>query len=81
MKNWKKALRFALCLMPIGLIGGWFAAEMALSSVAPDALETAVQQVGSLAAVKTVTWALLYSNCSDLIGCIRKTLQTLICRA
>ena len=49
MKNWKKALRFALCLLPIGLIGGWFAAEMTLPSVAPDALETAVQQVGILA--------------------------------
>ena len=55
MKNWKKALRFALCLLPIGLIGGWFAAEMNLPSVAPDALETAVQQVGSLAAVKAIT--------------------------
>ena len=55
MKNWKKALCFALCLLPIGLIGGWFAAEMTLSSVAPDALETAIQQMGSLAAVKAVT--------------------------
>ena len=43
MKNWKKALRFALCLLPIELIGGWFAAEMNLPSAAPDALETAVQ--------------------------------------
>ena len=55
MKNWKKALRFALCLLPVGLIGGWFAAEMNLPSVAPDALETAVQQVGSLVAVKAIT--------------------------
>lgn len=47
MKKWKKALRFALCLLPIGLIGGWFAAEMTLPSVAPNALETAVQQVGT----------------------------------
>ena len=52
MKNWKKALQFALCLLPIGLIGGWFAVEMTLTSVPPDLLETAVQQVGSLTAVK-----------------------------
>ena len=57
MKNWKKALRFALCLLPIGLIGGWFSAELALRSAAPEALETAVQQVGSLAAVKAITAA------------------------
>lgn len=57
MKNWKKALRFALCLLPIGLVGGWFATEMTLSYVAPDALETAVQQAGSLAVVKVVTAA------------------------
>ena len=57
MKNWEKALRFALCLLPIGLVGGWFATEMTLSSVAPDALETAVQQAGSLAVVKVVTAA------------------------
>ena len=55
MKNWKKALRFALCLLPVGLIGGWFAAEMTISSVAPAMLETAVQQAGSVAAVKAVT--------------------------
>ena len=41
MKNWKKALQFALCLLPIGLIGGWFAVEMTLTSVPPDLLETA----------------------------------------
>ena len=55
MKNWKKALRFALCLLPAGLIGGWFAAEMTLHSVPTDLLENAVQQVGSLSAVKAVT--------------------------
>ncbi len=57
MKTWRKALRFALCLLPVGLIGGWFAAEMTVSSAAPDMLETAVQQAGSLAAVKAATAA------------------------
>ena len=33
MKHWKKALRFALCLVPVALIGGWFAAEMQLPSL------------------------------------------------
>ena len=57
MKNWKKALRFALCLLPIGLIGGWFTAEMTISSMDPSALEIAVQQAGSLGAVKAATAA------------------------
>ena len=55
MKIWKKALLFTLCLLPVFLIGGWFAAEMTLSAVDEAALETAIQQAGSLAAVKAVS--------------------------
>ena len=39
MKTWKKALLFALCLLPVGLIGGWFTAEMTLAAVDPVLLE------------------------------------------
>ena len=55
MKIWKKALLFTLCLLPLCVVGGWFAAEMTLSSVDKTMLETAIQQVGSLAALKAVS--------------------------
>ena len=55
MKNWKKALKFSLCLFPIALVGGWFALEMSLSMVDPVALETAIGQVGSLFMVKILS--------------------------
>lgn len=54
MKTWKKALRFALCMLPAGLIGGWFAAEMSLKIIAPAQLETALQQAGSIGVIKAV---------------------------
>ena len=55
MKAWKKALRFALFLLPVGLIGGWFAAEMQLPSLDPALLEQTIQQAGSLEAAKALT--------------------------
>ena len=66
MNNWKKALRFALCLLPIGLIGGLFTAEMTLSSLDPAMAEDAVRQMGSPEAFKaagTVTGALYTVIC------------------
>ena len=55
MNVWKKALRFALCLLPVGLIGGWFAVEMQLPALDPAAVEQAVREAGSLTAVKAVS--------------------------
>ena len=72
MNNWKKALRFALCLLPIGVIGGWFTAEMSLSSLGPAMVEEAVRQMGSLEAFKaagTVT-GVLYSVICGFFGYI-----------
>lgn len=72
MNNWKKALRFALCLLPIGLIGGWFTAEMTLSSLDPAMVEDAVRQMGSPEAFKaagTVT-GVLYTVICGLFGYI-----------
>lgn len=57
MKTWKKALRFALCLLPVGLIGGWFAAEMSLSSMDASMLAEALAQAGSLQTLKAVSTA------------------------
>ncbi len=57
MKTWKKALCFALCLLPVGVIGGWLTAEMTVSSVDTALLESAAQQLGSPEAVKALTAA------------------------
>ena len=57
MKTWKKALLFALCLLPVGLIGGWFMAEMTLAAVDSTLLEEAVRSAGSLEVVKAVSVA------------------------
>ncbi len=55
MKNWKQALKLSLCLLPIALIGGYFALEMSISMIDPAALETAISQVGSLFMVKVMS--------------------------
>ncbi len=55
MKTWKKALLFALCLLPVAIIGGWLAVEMTLPTVDQAMLETAIEQAGSLAAVKAAS--------------------------
>ena len=72
MKTWKKALLFALCLLPVGLAGGWFMAGMAAASVDPAALETAVRQAGSPEAVMLLTAlsAALYTVLFGFFGCI-----------
>ena len=55
MKTRKKALLFALCLMPVSLIGGWLSTEMSISSMEPSMLEAAVQQAGSMNVLKAVS--------------------------
>lgn len=70
MKDWKKALRFALCLLPVGLIGGWFAVEMSFASMAPSMLETAISQAGSPGVLKAVSVAqtVLYAAVLGFFG-------------
>ena len=72
MKTWKKALLFALCLLPVGLIGGWFTAEMTLAAVDPALLEEAVRSAGSLEVVKAVSVAsnVLYAVVLGFFGYI-----------
>ena len=55
MKTWKKALVFALCLLPIGLIGGWFSVEISLKAADPAVLDAVIQQAESLAVVRAVS--------------------------
>ncbi len=71
MKIRKKALLFALCLLPVGIIGGWFTAEMSFSSMDQSMLDSAIQQIGSLAALKTVTAAasVVYAVVCGFFGC------------
>lgn len=72
MKTWKKALLFALCLLPVGLIGGWFVADMTLAAVDPVLLEEAVRSAGSLEVVKAVSVAssVLYAVVLGFFGYI-----------
>ena len=72
MKTWKKALLFALCLLPVGLIGGWFTAEMTFAAVDPALLEEAVRSAGSLEVVKAVSVAsnVLYAVVLGFFGYI-----------
>lgn len=72
MKTWKKALLFALCLLPVGLIGGWFSAEMTIASTDPAMLESLAAQAGSLEAVKAVTAAsaVVYAVVCGFLGYI-----------
>lgn len=72
MKTWKKALLFALCLLPVGLIGGWFMAEMTLAAVDSTLLEEAVRSAGSLEVVKAVSVAssVLYAVVLGFFGYI-----------
>ena len=57
MKTWKKALVFALCLLPVGLIGGWCTAEMTIAAMAPSMMEEGIRQLGSVEALKAVVVA------------------------
>ena len=72
MNVWKKALRFALCLLPVGLIGGWFAVKMQLLALDPAAVEQAVREAGSLTAVKAVSTLLsaIYTVLCGFFGCV-----------
>ena len=72
MKTWKKALRFALCLLPVGLIGGWFMAEMTFSSMDASMLEETFRQIGSMETLKAVIVAqsVLYAAVLGFFGYI-----------
>ena len=72
MKTRKKALIFSLCLLPVGLIGGWFTADMTLNSMDPALLEEALRQIGSLDAMKAVVVAqsVLYAVVCGFFGYI-----------
>ena len=72
MKTWKKALIFVLCLLPVGLIGGWFTVEMLCGSMDPSMLETGIQQAGSPEALKALTLlsTMIYVVLSGFFGYI-----------
>lgn len=81
MKKIRKPLIFTLCLLPAATVGGWFTAQMTIASVDKDALETAIQQVGSkemvllVTAIITVLYAVVCGFfgyiISDKLGLIR----------
>ena len=72
MKTWKKALLFALCLLPVGLIGGWLTADMTLAAMEPSMLEMGIEQLGSVEALKAlvVAQAVFYAAVLGFFGYI-----------
>ena len=57
MSRTKRALLFTLALLPVVIVGGIFAARYSFRIVDPNALNEAIAQVGSLAAVTAITVA------------------------
>ena len=51
MRKYKKPLLFALALLPVAVIGVYFAAVFSISSMDPALLEEAIRQLGSREAV------------------------------
>ena len=70
MNVWKKALRFALCLLPVGLIGGWFAVEMQIPALAFAALHlpSTAQLFGTLTPLLVFRCFLLNGAAGLLFG-------------
>lgn len=48
MKIWKKALRFALCVIPFAAVGGWFTGSYAYASYSAEVQREILAQVGSI---------------------------------
>lgn len=70
MTKYRKPLIFTLCLLPIAAIGGWFTAQFSIASAGKEALETAVQQAGSMETVLLVTTiqAVVYAVICSFFG-------------
>ena len=72
MKKLRKPFRFTLCLLPVALVGGYFAAKMSLAGMDGALLEEAVRQLGSREALIAVTalQTLLYALVCGFFGYI-----------
>lgn len=70
MTKYRKPLIFTLCLLPIAAVGGWFTAQMSIANMDEKALETAVQQAGSMETVLLVTTiqAVVYAVICSFFG-------------
>ena len=55
MKKLRKPLILTLCLLPVALIGGWFAARSLLASMDEALIAEAIRQLGSLEVLQAVT--------------------------
>ena len=72
MKKFRRPLLFALCLLPVAVIGGYFAAEMSIASMDAAMLEEAVKALGSIEAFKAiaVVQGILYALVFGFFGYI-----------
>ena len=72
MNKIKKPLVFCLCLLPIEVVGAWFALEYSLSLIDESVIEEAVNQIGSLTVLKIVSvgQTVLYTVILGFLGYI-----------
>ena len=72
MKKFRRPLRFTLCLLPVALAAGWFAAQYALELVGEALIEETIRQVGSREAVLAITAAqiVIYTAVCGFLGYI-----------
>lgn len=72
MKRFRRPLLFAICLLPAGLIGGWFSVQYLFSLLDESAVEEAIRQIGSkeMMTAVTVAQAALYAVVFGFLGCL-----------
>lgn len=70
--NIKKALLFALTLLPVAIVGGICTAFYQFDALSPDVVETAISQVGSMGALVAITavQTALYTFIAGFVGYI-----------
>ena len=81
MKKWKKSLLFAMALVPVAAVGGWFVAWYQFDVYDAGTLEILISQTGSLetvawiAVAQTVAYAVVFGALgyllADKIGLMR----------
>lgn len=72
MTTVKKAFKFTLCLVPVGIVAGIFTGLYLLDTYSPDVIDQIAKQIGStnLLVVVAVVQTLIYGVVCGFLGCI-----------
>ena len=72
MSRVKRALLFALALLPIGIVGGWFTTQYTYAGLDPEILRQGIEQAGSYEALVAIgiIQAVLYAVAFGFFGYI-----------